>query len=64
MIGITQQWQGKQLADAEYGRRVDAFWSFLTNETPVSAPDATDLAPPHDQAPPPPAPPPPAPPTN
>jgi hypothetical protein len=55
MIGITEQWKSKQLGDAEYGRRVDAFWSFLTNEAPASASDATDVAPPpHDQSPPPP----------
>ena len=61
MIDITQQWTSKQLVDAEYSRRVEAFWGFLTNETPAASP--TDpMAPPsasdsHDQTPPPPAPP-------
>jgi zinc-ribbon family len=58
MIGITQQWQGKQLADAEYGRRVDAFWSFLTNEAPAANPSDAGGPPPtsgsHEQTPPPP----------
>jgi len=65
MIGITQQWKSKQLGDAEYGHRVDAFWSFLTNEAPAAQP--TDHADPSGPAGPPPAPgapPPPAPPLN
>jgi hypothetical protein len=64
MIGITQQWQGKQLGDAEYGRRVDAFWSFLTNEAPATNPTDSSMPPmppsasgPQEQTPPPPPPP-------
>jgi hypothetical protein len=30
MIGITENWKAHQLADDEYSRRVDAFWSFLS----------------------------------
>jgi hypothetical protein len=62
MIGITEQWKNKQLGDAEYGRRVEAFWSFLTNEAPAASP--TDVAGPPPESgspgqspPPPPAPP-------
>ena len=58
MIGITQQWQGKQLSDAEYGRRVEAFWGFLTNEAPAASPTDPSAPPPasgsHEQTPPPP----------
>ena len=49
MIGITASWKAGQLADDEYGRRVDAFWSF-TGPNAQRAP----------QVPEPPAPPPPA----
>ena len=61
MIDITQQWKSKQLGDAEYGRRVDAFWSFLTNEAPAAQPSDPTAPPPsgaHEQTPPPPPPPP------
>ena len=30
MVGITASWKAHGLDDAEYARRVDAFWSFMT----------------------------------
>jgi hypothetical protein len=39
MVGITTRWKQHQLSDAEYSRRVDAFWSFTT-PTAAQAPEA------------------------
>ena len=50
MIGITETWKNKQLADDDYARRVDAFWSF------TSGPVADESTSP-DQPPAPPSPP-------
>jgi hypothetical protein len=66
MIDITEQWKTKQLGDAEYGQRVEAFWSFLSPDAGTAQPTNQ---PPYDQAPgsqAPPAPPasPPAPPAS
>jgi hypothetical protein len=58
MIDITRQWQAHQLADAEYGKRVEAFWSFLSADATGARPSAPH--PPNhqsDQPPSPPAPP-------
>ena len=49
MIGITTSWKAHQLDDADYARRVDAFWSFISHD-PASA-----NAPEPPTAPPPPA---------
>jgi hypothetical protein len=38
MIGITARWKAGELDDAEYSRRVDAFWSF-TSQDPTHAPE-------------------------
>jgi hypothetical protein len=38
MIGITESWKAHQLSDAEYARRVDAFWS-LSGQGAVPAPE-------------------------
>jgi zinc-ribbon family len=52
MIGITESWKAHQLADDEYARRVDAFWSFMSGDgadtTPgaPTGPSATPPAPP------------------
>jgi zinc-ribbon family len=48
MIGITEQWKTKQLGDAEYGQRVEAFWSFISPEAGKTQPSNQ---PPYDQAP-------------
>ena len=45
MIGITASWKAQQLDDAEYSRRVDAFWSF-TSHDPAHAPDPPAPPPP------------------
>ena len=54
MIGITGQWNAKQLSNDEYARRVDAFWSFVSGTGPVADPSPAPPASP-DQLPPPPA---------
>lgn len=45
MIGITASWKAKQLDDTEYSRRVDAFWSF-TSDDPAHAPEPPAPPPP------------------
>ncbi len=45
MIGITASWKAQQLDDAEYSRRVDAFWSF-TSQDPARAPEPPSAPPP------------------
>jgi hypothetical protein len=56
MIGITESWKAHQLADDEYSRRVDAFWSFMTGSGADSAtpdgPGGASPAPPVPPAPP------------
>jgi hypothetical protein len=42
MIDITSQWKAHQLGDAEYGKRVEAFWGFVSNEAPAAAPSDQD----------------------
>lgn len=55
MIDITQQWKAHQFGDAEYSKRVDAFWSFLTNDAPAAQPgEPSDQSGPAPDAPPPP----------
>jgi hypothetical protein len=53
MIGITEQWKTKQLGDAEYGQRVEAFWSFMSPNADTAPPSNQPLSnqPPYDQAP-------------
>jgi hypothetical protein len=51
MIGITSQWKAQQLGDAEYGQRVDAFWSFVSTDPVATHP--SDQTPPAPPAPPP-----------
>jgi hypothetical protein len=56
MIGITSQWKTHELDEAEYGRRVDAFWSFVTNDAssqPSNQPPGPSQSPPAPPAPPP-----------
>jgi hypothetical protein len=45
MISITGSWKAGQLDDAEYARRVDAFWSF-TGNNPAHAPEPPAAPPP------------------
>ena len=45
MIGITSSWKAQQLDDAEYARRVDAFWSFTSND-PSHVPEPPAAPPP------------------
>ena len=56
MIGITESWKAHQLADDEYSRRVDAFWSFMSGSGADSAtpdgPGGASQAPPIPPAPP------------
>jgi hypothetical protein len=55
MIGITGQWNAKQLSNDEYARRVDAFWSFVTGTGTATDPSPAPPAAPDQPPPPPPA---------
>jgi hypothetical protein len=53
MIGITAHWQAHELADDEYARRVDAFWTFVSPDANATHPsDQTPGSPPSPPAPP------------
>lgn len=50
MVSITSSWKAHQLADDEYARRVDAFWSFTSADHASGAGTPSD--PPRAQEPP------------
>jgi hypothetical protein len=50
MIDITSQWKAHQLGDAEYAKRVEAFWSFVSSD--ATAADPSEQSPPSPPAPP------------
>jgi hypothetical protein len=52
MIDITSQWKANRLGDAEYAKRVEAFWSFVSPDASTTPSDQAPGSPPAPPAPP------------